>query len=233
MRIDWIVAVLTFLMFTAWAFSYYTVLATSKLVSRSEAALQAADSITGYMGTDTISIPATMNASSSAENLTLWAYMDWTGEIKNVTRVSSSRFSNGSLPCMVSGYRVYWKANVTQGMNAFYIEASDPPDPAGCDSYIQLSGMPEPNQTRLWAAEGRRMASASALSAICTGMNSSYAGMKAGIGVTTDFSVLMEMPGGMMTCGIPLPRGGREVFSFPFSIPLTDGGEAKMSVRLW
>ena len=230
MRIDWIVAIVIFLIFAVWAFSYFTLLTQGRIASRSEPAFLAGERIADYMGTELTSIPANFTAGADVQNVTLWAYVSWVGSEMNSTRVVGRQFSNASLPCMISGSKVYWKANLTSGKNTFFIEYADINTSLECDQVIPQSGS---NQTTLWAAEKRRMFSSVKNSQVCSLINSFPENVKWDAGITYDFNVLAEAGGSALPCGYAIPRSGREVFAYPLSGSLMEGGSVEMTVRLW
>ncbi len=230
MRIDWVIAAVTFIMFVVWAISYYSMINVGETISRSEAALNAADKIARYMETEIRSIPANITVPDDMNNITVWAYMNWTGDGQDSTRIFRAHLSNQSLPCDISGNRVYWKANVSAGENQFLIESVDFQTSLNCDQNI---GPTDENQTTLWATESGSIFSASRNSQICSQINQTYESEKRNIGVTFDFSILIESGGSAVTCGIPVPISGTDVFVYPVSGVLWEGGDVNMSVRLW
>ncbi|MCK5547910.1 MAG: hypothetical protein KAI64_02780, partial [Thermoplasmata archaeon] len=164
------------------------------------------------------------------ENATLFAYMNWTGSGKNSTRVVRERLSNNSLPCMISGDKVYWNASLGVGENFFFIEHAGLDVSLACDQSIV--GIDD-KQAMLWAVEYRDVFSTARNADICGQMNGSYALMKSTIGVTFDFNILIGTEANATTCGSPIPRTGTGVFVYPASGALFEGGEINMSVRLW
>jgi hypothetical protein len=228
MRIDWVISVVTFLMFVMWAFSHYSLLGSSEIISRADSALLAAEKITDYMEVGLSSTPANITAPADA-NVTVWAYMNWTGDEANSTRVVTEHLSNESLQCEVDGDRLYWKANLTTGDNYFFIENIDWELAMNCDQTIAPTN---DNQTELWATESSGVFSADKNGQRCAEMNQSYQSTKRTIGVAFDFNVLVES-GSSMECGIPLPAPGRDVFVFPVTGSLWNGGDVNITVRLW
>jgi len=230
MRIDWVVALIIFLMFAAWAFSYYTQLNSGEIVPKAESAFLAGKMISEYMMVPASSTPASFSSASAAQDVTLWVYMNWTADTQNTTRVAASPWSGGSLPCMISGDRLYWKANLTSGDNRFFIEQALADSPPNCDQAIAET---DENQAVLWADEGRSVFTGLKNAQLCATMNDSYRDMKSEIGVNFDFSVLIQESGSEYSCGLPLPRTARDIFVFPVSGALFDGGQVNVSVRLW
>ncbi len=230
MRIDWIVAAVTFLMFVLWAFSYYSLINTGEAVSVSEAAMSAAGKISDYTRMDFSATPANITAPSDMDNVTVWAYMNWTVEEKNSTRVVTVQLSNQSLPCGISGDRLYWKANLSAGGNHFFIESAGLDTSLNCGQSIPPT---DENQSTLWVTESGVIFSDERNSLICSQMNQSYHNTKKSIGITFDFNLLIENADGITTCGMPVPVSGRNVFVLPVSGRLWEGGAVNMSVRLW
>jgi len=230
MRIDWIVAVVIFLMFAGWAFAYHSLFSAGKIVSRSESAFLAGEKIIDYMQTELSSVPASFNSSSDLDNVTLWAYMDWNGNEKNSTRIVKEHLSNESLPCVISGDKVYWNASLSTGNNFFFIEYAELNKSLNCNQNVPQS---DENQTTLWAVEYKDIFSTAKNAQVCGQMNNSYALTKNEIGVTFDFNVLVETDSAVLTCGSAVPKTGREIFVYPATGALFEGGGMNISVRLW
>jgi hypothetical protein len=229
MRVDWIVGVVTFLMFIVWAFSYYSLASTGRMESRTDAALLAADGIADYLKADFVSTPANLTSPSAAQDAVLWAYVNWTGDSANTTRIVTERMSNESAGCMVSGNIVYWSANISAGQNVFFIERADMAAPMACSDTLPTGGA---NQTTLWAGEPSRTFSSQRNALVCGLLSSDYAGTKAGMGSAFDVNILIERGGSQTECGPALPVS-RDIFSFPYTGPLFEGGEVNVTVRLW
>jgi hypothetical protein len=230
MRVDWIIAVVTFLMFVTWAITYYSNMPTAGEFSVSSSAMKAGKKITDYMKTQYTTLPANITSPASASNAVMWAYMNWTGNETNTTRVVLDRLSNTSLDCMVSGSRLYWRADLSSGENYFFIQYADMQSAMNCDHSLTES---DENQTTPWAAERMNIFSSSRNSQFCALANSSYEGLKDSIGTTFDFNVLIGEGGPETECGLPVPISGRDVFVFRSSGRLWEGGEVNVSVRLW
>ncbi|MBN2331003.1 MAG: hypothetical protein JXC85_04245 [Candidatus Aenigmarchaeota archaeon] len=237
MRIDWIVAVVIFLMFVGWAFAYFTVLSSGSVVSRSESAGFAGEKVIDHLAVRVSSVPASFSSGSPGDDITLFAYVNWSGAEENSARVVGEQLSNASLPCVISSpagpgecWKVHWNASLIVGDNHFFIEYADLDTALNCNQSVPKS---DDNETGLWAAEYKDVYSAARNSDVCGSMNSSYEQMKAELGMTFDFNVLIEEPGGPYTCGRAVPMAGREVFVYPASGSLFEGGDVNISVRLW
>jgi hypothetical protein len=230
MRVDWVIAVVTFVVFVGWSFSYYSLYSEGKTVPRFQAALVDGGRVVDYMLVGMRSMPTGFTAGDDTENVTLWAYMNWSSSEKNSTRVVTQQLSNQSLPCMISGDKLYWNDNVSSGENFYFIEQAPVDIALNCDA--QLAPI-EDNQTALWAAETRSFFSDARNSQICAQMNTSYDAVKAETGAAFDFSVTIESGGSPLSCGPAVPGGGREVYVFPATGKSWEGGDVNVTVRLW
>ncbi|UCD03101.1 MAG: hypothetical protein JSV63_00485 [Candidatus Aenigmatarchaeota archaeon] len=230
MRIDWIISVVIFLMFVTWGFAHYSLLGSSQTVSRSDTALSAAEKISDYMSAELLITPVNITSDADANGVTVWTYMDWTAGQRNSTLVVLDRLSGTSLDCSTTDQKLYWEANLTTGDNYFFIKNIDWEVPINCNQSITIG---DDNQTSMWGTESLEIFSSDKNSQICTQINQSYQTVKRTIGVTFDFNVLVEQGGLEYECGTIVPASGRDVFVFPFSGSLWEGGDVNISVRLW
>jgi hypothetical protein len=230
MRIDWAIAAVTFLMFLSWAFSYYAYSQRADMVPQGQAALRAADDVSSYMEMKTISMPVNITFGYPAAGSVVWAYVNWTDDFQNSTRVRLSMESTASLDCMISGNRLYWEADLSAGQNSFFIEQADISIPMNC-----TASLPQPpgNETTAWAIEPGHAFSRERDAEICALMNSDYAGVKEGIGIGYDFRLEVSDGGAPYYCGLQNVPQGRDVFSFPYSGRLWEGGDVNIMVMLW
>lgn len=229
MRIDWIIAVFMFLIFSTWAFSYYTFMNTTEVAGKSEHAFRSSERIADYLSAAHISNVANITASSDASGIVMWARMNWSGDETNSTKVITARYSASSEPCMISGDRIYWTGDVSAGENFFYIESIDHEMAMQCGDTVSET---DENQTTLWPTEFLVWFSDARNLQLCDQINGSYSQMKDSMGVSMDFNVLIDN-GTEMTCGIPVPISGRDVFAFPKSGRTWEGGNVNITVRLW
>lgn len=236
MRIDWIVALVIFLMFVGWAFAYYSVFNSGNMMSRSGSASLAGEKVIDHLSVRVSSVPAVFSSGSAGDDFTLVAYVNWSGVEDESARVVTEQMTNASLPCKIvfdEGkwlYRIHWNASLVVGDNFFFIEFADLDTSLNCDQSVPLS---TDKQTTLWAAEYKDIFSTARNSDICGLMNSSYEQKKSEIGITFDFNVLIDEPGASRTCGKAVPKAGREVFVYPATGELFEGGDVNISVRLW
>ena len=229
MRIDWIIAIFMFLMFSTWAFAYYGVMNSGTISENSDYALRTGEKVVSYLSTDFISNVAYMDALSDANNAVLWTYMNWTGDSESSTKVVLSRYSGSSVPCMISGDRLYWEEDLSAGDNFFIIERLDHDMPVQCSASLAET---DDNQTELWPTETLKFFSDSRNLELCQNINSSYSVVKNSLGVNMNFNVLVDN-GTEMTCGLPVPMTDTDVFAFQKSGRLWEGGIVNITVRLW
>jgi hypothetical protein len=230
MRVDWVIAVVTFVVFVGWSFSYYSLYSAGRTVPMYQAALADGEKVVDYMLVSASSTPTVFSSPGDMENVTVWAYMNWTEGEGNSTRVVTGRLSAQSLPCMISGDRLYWNDNVSSGDNYYFIEQAWLDTSLNCDAQLPQT---DDNQTALWAAEGLRLFSHTRNLQLCSQLNGSYASLKAGMGAAFDFNVLIESGGARYSCGPKAPRAGMEVFTFPAEGRNWEGGGVNVTVRLW
>jgi hypothetical protein len=229
MRIDWAIAAVTFLMFLAWAFAYYTYSQTTGDVLQSGSAQRAADEVVSYMMVETTEMPVNTTIGYSAPGSVVWAYVNWTENFRNSTRVLSARGDVAGLDCMIDGNRLYWEADLSSGANAFFIEQADMDTAMNCSATLTE---PEGNETTAWAQEPGRAFSRERNAEICALMGSGYAGVKEAAGIGYDFRFEVLDGATSYYCGPDVPQG-RDSFSFPYSGRLWEGGEVNVTVVLW
>ncbi len=235
MRIDWVIAIVTFIMFITWGFSYYSGISAGELITRSASALSSADSIIDYMMTDTLRTPANITSSYNVTALSIWAYMNWTDDMINSTKVFPVSNASDNLYCVINGNFLFWTTDLTTGNNEFFIMQSDIPiselvEGETCKSQPLV---PHENQTTLGAAEPTRMFSTEMNSLACSEMNESYDDAKSSIGSLFDFNVFVDYGGNStMECGQRIPAI-RDVFAFQYSGRMYGGGFVNVTVRLW
>lgn len=240
MRIDWIVAVVTFIMFTSWAFAYFSLIKSGELLTSSEFALTEGKSVIDFLSVNAESLPVNISSATDAENAVIWANINWSRTDENSTRAVVDRFSNVSLPCMIvfadpSGpdagkVSVYWLANLSTGNNFFYLENIVLNTTMQCGDTLSN---PSENQTSTWAMVKRKMFSSVKNSQLCTQINTSYDEIKARMGVSLDYNVQIETGSGDLSCGYPIPKTNNDIYMVPESNYLWEGGSVNITVRLW
>jgi hypothetical protein len=223
MDVDWIVAIMVFLIFVGWGFSYYLTFFPEAGTGLEYAADSDSGKIMDFLSTDVYSVPVRLNAGAK-DNAVLKARLGWYGGTKNSTRV----FQNSvSLPCRIAGDDLYWLANLSSGWNHFDVEFSDTDTSLNCDSDFSLVNV---TQTIPWVGEKRTLVSMSRIN----GMTGTvYEDFREGLGIGEDFNLTLEWNGGSETYGKPLP-GNRDVHARQFESLVWESPEdINISVRVW
>jgi len=227
MRIDWVVAILIFLIFTSWAFSFHTLQMGRANAHKTDTALSEAGKIVDYIRTDYVRIPARFSSGFPSGEITLFAVLDWGSYSRNSTQV----LRDGTpLPCSISGDNLYFSATPDMGDNFFEVRMASDETPLECDDIVPQS---EDNPVYLWAGEKSEAFSAARSLDFCTAANSSRNDLKTEIGTSYTFRVLIESQSQRLTCGPAVPASGRDVFVFPFTGLSDVGDEINITVILW
>jgi hypothetical protein len=134
MNFDWVVAIVTFLIFTVFSFNYYTAF----FVYQADL--------------DTIMIesyvtPVFYNSTGPSVGQILYADLNWPSGTKNSTRVYQNYIEQ---QCLIQGDRIYWQSNIVLGDNDFELSFSEIDIPMICTDSLIISGEVE---TTPWGME--------------------------------------------------------------------------------
>ncbi len=223
MDVDWIVAIMVFVVFAIWSFSYYFTLFPADVGILKPAADVDTGRIMGFLSSSLYTVPVKVS-SSGENNSVLYASSVWYYGTKNSTRV----LGNGvSLDCRIIGDNLYWLANLSSGDNYFYIEFSDVNSPLNCSSTFPIV-----NETHVtpWTIEKKTLVS---LSKINNMTNTSYDDFKERLGLAEDFNISMEWDGSSETYGLPIPKH-RNIYSRKhMNVLLENMKKINITVRVW
>jgi len=223
MDIDWIVAIMVFLIFVGWAFSYYITLFPESGGFLKTAADTDKEKIIGFLSTDVYSVPVKVD-SGGGSNVVLTAKGVWYYGTKNSTRV----LGNGvSLQCRIVGDDLYWLANLSSGWNYFRIEFSEIDSGLECDSSFSLVNV---TQTVPWSLERREMIS---LSRINNMTNTSYEDFRHDLDIEEDFSVSLEWEGTKEAYGKSLPVASDVHVRTHEGLMWENSKDINVSIRVW
>jgi len=223
MDIDWIVAIMVFLIFTGWAFSYYFTLFPESEVFLESVADIDRDKIVDFLSTSVYTVPVKLN-SSGKNNSVLNASAVWYYGARNSTKVFRDGFS---LPCRIVGDNLYWLANLSSGENYFHIEFSEIETPLNCDSGFSLENV---TKTIPWMLERRELVS---LSKINNMTNTSYEDFKKSLGIEEELSISLEWDGVSESYGKSLPEN-RDVYARTYEGVLwEDSKSVNVTIRVW
>ncbi len=223
MDIDWVVAIMVFIIFVGWSFSYYFTLFPESGGIPGSVVDADKERIIGFLSTDVYRVPVKVD-SGGENNIVLNASGVWYQGEKNSTRVVKDAVS---LACRIIGDDLYWLSNLSSGSNYFHIEFSGIDTSLNCDSTFSLE-----NSTQVvpWALERKEMIS---LSRINNMTNTSYEDLKGDLGVEEDFNVYLEWGGTEETYGKTTPRG-RDVHARKLESVIWENSEdINVSIRIW
>lgn len=223
MDIDWIVAIVVFLVFVGWAFSYYFTLFPENRDALKPVVEIDRDKIMDFLQTDVYTLPVKLN-SSTVDNAVLKASGFWYHGTKNSTKVFQGSVS---LPCMIIGDDLYWVANLSSGWNYFGIEFSGVETNLNCNSTFSLVNV---TQTVPWTIERKEMIS---LSKINNMTNTSYEKFKKNLGIEEDFSLSLKWDGSEVNYGRKIPEV-RNVYAKKYeSLMWENSKPINISMRVW
>jgi hypothetical protein len=115
MNIDWMVAIVTFLILTVFSFNYYTGFFTAQ-ADLGMAAEAVNDRVINSMLTQSYSLPVYYYSPGQQSGKVLYTDFVWPQGTRESTRI----LLNGvEQPCLISGDRVYWQSNLINGANIF------------------------------------------------------------------------------------------------------------------
>lgn len=197
MDLDWAIAILVFLVFVTWGFSFYFSLfqeGSSQVLST--AADTVRDDILDYLRVETYKIPVRFESGSSYANAVLKFNYDWPFG-KNTTRVYSGA---SSLDCQFSGDILYWETNLSAGDNYFHIKLANLSETLNCDSSFNTSGS---NETTPWVMEEGKRFSQSRIDKMT---NTSYGRFRKRLGIKRNFRIELNQTGNLTTYGPALPK---------------------------
>jgi hypothetical protein len=196
MNIDEIVAIVVFLFFVIWSFSYYFSLFQFGGEYLAIVADLDKDKIIDYLSINVYSVPVVFESANETNDSILLAKSVWYSGNKNTTRVF---FGDQSLPCRIEGDDLYWQVDLEPGDNQFTIEFSDANMSLRCNSTFPLS---EYNLTIPWSLERKCMISMSKVNGMS---NMSYEDFKDHLDIDEDFRIELKTETSNTTYGKSLP----------------------------
>ncbi|UCD06893.1 MAG: hypothetical protein JSW41_03590 [Candidatus Aenigmatarchaeota archaeon] len=182
MNIDWIIAIALFLIFVSWSFVYY--MGFFSITPDMRAGVEGiSDKVMDFLSIDVYDVPAVFNSTEVGSRV---LYMDfsWPGYSKNSTRIFSG---NQSLPCYISGNRVYWQADLIQGENKFEMRYYDENVSLFCNSSFSLANA---TQVIPWVSEKNKAISQTKINQMLATNFYSFRNL---LGISQDFRVELEI----------------------------------------
>jgi hypothetical protein len=179
MNLDWAVAVSVFLIFIALGFSYYWSLFETQPGTAGDSLRFVDQKVLDYLQVDSWRVPVRYNSSSPGIAI-LYLDFQWPDGTRNSTRMMDSGLE---LDCMLQGGRVYFQANVEEGVNFFDMTFASMSSPVTCDSVLDTLNA---NQTTPFAMEKSRSVSQSRITQM---LGSDYAQFRQSLGIARNFQV--------------------------------------------
>lgn len=197
MNLDWILGLVVFLIFTAWALGFYfTIYDTGPLGGLEAAAESVKDDVVAFLTAEVHQIPVRFNSSSSQTDAVLSATHTWPLG-KNSTQLLSG---SSSLPCRFSGDTIYWQADLSAGENWFTIKYANLDTPLNCNGTFDISS---PNNTKPWSAEKTSMFLQEKLDNMTA---TEYSSFKSSLEINRNFRLDMDINGTESSYGPAAPQ---------------------------
>ncbi|MBI4176345.1 MAG: hypothetical protein HY518_04010 [Candidatus Aenigmarchaeota archaeon] len=96
-----------------------------------------AESIIDYMTADAADVPVTYASALPVQNAVLYFNFSWPYGAESTKVISPA---GGYLDCMLSGNSVFFKGDLSAGLNIFTMAFSDIQNPIGCSAIIPTTG---------------------------------------------------------------------------------------------
>ena len=220
MNFDWIVAIVTFLVFTVFSFNYYT----GFFVYQADLEMVAGSINQRVLDTimvDDYFVPVYYNASMTENDRVLYADFLWPEGTEESTKILLNDIEQ---PCFISGDTIYWQSDLVYGDNKFEMVYSNVSVPMNCDDPLVLDS---PLQAKPWSIEKSRAASQGKLAAISA---MSYDDYRSSISVSRDIRI--ELSSGF-SYG-PEPAANIDVYVFESKTRIAETDEdIEVKVFVW
>lgn len=225
MHVDWIVAVTIFLFFTGWSFYYYDSAFSHDDDNVRFSALQAKNAINDYLLREYYETPVVF---SSAEANDTVLYLDYSWDRGYASSALILNASNGAaIPCEVSGDRIYWKSNLSAGLNNFTLSFYGIDADLKCNATFDKSVI---NQTTAFAEAAEMRFSQESINQL---MSTGYDSAKNSLGLSQDFRLTIKTGSGSSTLGPQAPAGA-DVYSLSSGGRLLEnGGSVNLTLMVW
>jgi hypothetical protein len=215
-NIDWVVAMGVFLVFTVWAFAFYSQVFSAEGESVSEALDLISDKIVENLTVRVHYVPVIANVSNiSLSSKVLYFEYRWPFG-KNTTKILKDGVSQ---TCNITGNRIYWQSSLAAFRNYFTMKYSEQEANLSC-----TGGFSVVNETQVipFAAEEGEEISRARINSMG---ETSYSVFKSNLGISRDFNVTIENSSAtLLSYGLPPPRA-TDVFSKAVRRQLEETGE--------
>ena len=221
-EIDGIVATAVFLLFVAWAFTYYSGIDVAGQGLMGNVLEAANTKIMGFLKPESykVSLKYDSNANTSGSVV----YFDYAWEFGKETTVVYK--NNVQLLCRLDGNRVYFMADLVQGSNYFSMAYTNEAG-AGCGSDFSVSNN---RQAEVLAKEKESMVSEKRMDEL---ESADYESFKKQISMGSDFRVVMNRSGSMTVFGKDIPGNGNVYSKLTLSRIRESGENIEVRVFVW
>ncbi len=221
MNVDWVIAVGLFLVFVSWSFVYYTGFFLD-LPDFRGGVETISEEVIEFLTVEVNDVPVVLDSGDAGSKV---LYMDfyWPSGTRNSTRLF---YGNQTLPCYISGNRIYWQADVNVGRNEFEMRYFPSNDSMFCDSGFSTSGA---NKTTPWVAEKSNAVSVSRINDM---LAMDFYAFRYLLGLRSDFRVEIERSGTTDELG-PKPPFGYNVYVKESPGRTENNEKVKIRVLTW
>jgi hypothetical protein len=221
MNIDWIIAIGLFIIFVAWSFAFY--LGFFSLTPDMMGGVEGiSNKVVGFLDIDVYDNPVVYDSVSNISAV-MYADFSWPNYAKNSTKVFSD---NQSLPCRMSGSRIYWQADLDAGKNRFDIRYHTENVTLECDSSFSIVNA---TQTIPWVSRNSKAVSNSKINQM---LATDFKTFSARLGISQDFRVEVDKNGITTPYG-KLPPLGYDVYVKETQGLTEDREQVKIRVMTW
>lgn len=222
MDLDWVVAIVMFLVFLSWGFIYYSQFSV-QAVDMESALVRVSDGVMDFLEVEVYNMPVRFYSENNTAGSILYSIYTWPKGSKNSTEVLSGGVS---LPCMFLGDILYWQSALDIGYNYFLVEFSTVNTTLNCDSSLVLG---EESQAIPDSIQKSKRVSQSKVDEM---LGSDYQEFKSMLGIESDFR--LEIENSSASGFGPKPPGNVNVYVRTHNaIVLESGDEITIRVLVW
>ena len=223
--IDGVVGIALFVLFVAWSFIYLSsVFSAERGDAMEEASRTISGRIAAYLTVDAYEIPVSYTSQSNASGVVFYFDHAWpSAGARNSTRVYGSI---NALPCNITGNRLYWQSDVTEGANSFIVRYSNKDVAMNCTGGFPIM---IGNKTIPWSAVKKQLLSQDRINGMAA---MDYPAFKMSLGIERDFRVELNASGSVTEYGSLVPNG-TDVHVKTTRHGMEDNRKAEMRVLTW
>jgi len=231
-HVDWLITIGVFLVFVAWAFSFYFSFFPDSRVSTSDFADIINEKVIDYLFIESYRVEGSYYVAGLTTEVVMnitYAWPNVTENTKNSTRVylRTPQGTTAQPDCIISGDNISFKTDFNAGTSYIIITYSNASMPMRCSGTFNVT---TDNRTNLGVAEKTDIISQVMINEMT---NFTYEDFKNNLSVSRDFRVEINTSGVYTNFGSPLPKNRdiyvRETFS---RLEETDA-EVDVRVLIW